>query len=169
VRSSTPAAVRAYIKHAVKLSLQENEQTLQQYIREVEAEFMQLPPEKIAFPRGLSGLTKYAHPDTMYKKGTPIATRAALLYNHYILDKELDTTYQLLREGDKMRFIYLRLPNPIAENIIGFPVEMPEELGLHKYVDYPKMFEKAFLAPLQNIMYALRWSDKEVISLDDIF
>jgi DNA polymerase elongation subunit (family B) len=169
VRSSTPAVVRQYIEQALRLALQTDERTLQQYIQQVETEFMALTPEQIAFPRSLSGVEKYADVTQLYAKGTPIATRAAILHNFMVEKNSLSDKYQLLQDGDKIRFIYLRVPNPMGENIIGFVNEMPVEFGLHTYVDYPLMFTKTFLDPLRNILQALRWSHKEVVTLDDLF
>ena len=50
----------------------------------------------------------------------------------------------------KIKFIYLREPNPIGEDVIGFFGDIPKELGLDEFVDYKLQFEKSFFEPLQK-------------------
>ena len=102
-------------------------------------------------------------------KGTPIHVRAALLYNHYVKKHGLDKKYQLIREGDKIKFVYLRTPNPIHENIIGFLTELPKEFGLESFVDYDTQFDKTFVEPLKTIIEPLNWKAEETSSLEDFF
>ena len=84
-------------------------------------------------------------------------------------EKNLDKNYELIQEADKIKFVYLKEPNPIHENVIAFPVYLPEELGLNKYVDYDKMFEKTFVHPMQPIFEALKWSIEKELTLESFF
>lgn len=169
VRSSTPAAVRQYLRDAVKIVLTGTEKQVQDYISKVENEFMQMSVEEISFPRGANGLGKYSSNTHIYAKGTPIQVRAALLYNHHIKGKNLEKKYELIKEGDKIKYVMLKEPNTIRENCIGYVGKLPKELGLHGYVDKEKMFEKTFLDPLKTILDCLGWSEKHVVTLDDLF
>jgi len=58
------------------------------------------------------------------------------------------------------------MPNSLHENVIAFPSKLPDEFGLHKYIDYKVQFEKAFLAPLENILDAIGWEAEEKVKLD---
>ena len=73
--------------------------------------------------------------------------------------------YQLIQEGEKIKFIYLKTPNPIKENVIGFFQEIPKELNLDQYVDYKIQFEKSFLEPLRKVLDAIGWQTERKTSL----
>jgi DNA polymerase elongation subunit (family B) len=95
--------------------------------------------------------------------------RGALLYNHYVKVKKLDKKYELIKEGDKIKYLYLKEPNPIRENSIAFSGTLPKELDLHNYVDYNTMFSKSFLEPMRTILDCLGWSTTKIATLDDLF
>jgi DNA polymerase elongation subunit (family B) len=169
VRSSTPEPVRDALKAAVKLALTGTEQQLQDYIREFESKYRKMTPELIAFPRGVNGVDKYTDRGSIYKQGTPMHVRGALLYNFYLKEKQIDKKYELINEGDKIKFIYLKEPNLIKENCIAFINVIPEEFNLKQYVDYDIMFEKSFLEPLTTILNGVGWSAKPQATLEGLF
>lgn len=169
VKSSTPEVCRQKIKDAIKIILTKTQTDLYQYIDTFKTEFKQLSPENVAFPRGCNGISTYSDHKTIYKKGTPIHVRGALVYNRLIKDKKLDKKYPCIHEGDKIKFIYLREPNPTQENVITMSEEgLPQELNLHKYIDYELQFEKTFVDPLKIILDAINWSTKKTMSFDDL-
>jgi DNA polymerase elongation subunit (family B) len=153
----------------LKICLTGTEEELQRFIEEFEAVFKTLPPEAIAFPRSVNGLGKYASEDNIYGKGTPMHVRASLLYNYWVKEKELTARYELIQEGDKIQFIYLREPNPIRENSIAFPSVFPKELDLARYIDYTTQFQKTFVDPIINIVTCLNWTVKPQESLASLF
>lgn len=168
-RSSTPACVRKALKTAIEMVLMQDECTLQKFVIKTEQEFKSLSVEEVASPRGVSSLDEYSNSLTIYKKSTPIAVKAALLHNNMIKQLKLDRKYRLIGEGEKMKFIYLKTPNPIHEGVIGFPVTMPKEFDLQKYIDYDTQFKKTFLEPLRAITDAVGWSPEERNSLESLF
>lgn len=169
VRSSTPGVVREYLKESVKMALTKTEKELQQYIADVENEFSKMSPEDIAFPRSANNISKYSSRADIYTKGTPMHVRGSLLYNHHISDKKLDKKYEKIKEGDKIKYLYLKEPNPIRENSIAFIGKLPTELDLHRFIDYNTMFEKAFLDPMKSILGCMGWNTSHVATLDDLF
>jgi DNA polymerase elongation subunit (family B) len=168
VRSSTPSVIRDELKKSVKVILEGNEKVVQQYIAGYKSEFQKFPVQAIAFPRGVSGLKQYSG-SPIYQKGTPMAVRAALLYNHYVKKMGLDKKYPLIREGDKIKFVYLKMPNPYHENVIAFISELPKEFNLERYIDYDTQFDKTFVEPLKTIIEPLNWRAEETASLEDFF
>jgi DNA polymerase elongation subunit (family B) len=168
-RSSTPAYVRKSLKTAIEMVLMQDEATLQEFVRKTEREFKSLPVEEVASPRSVNGMEEYSSPLTIYKKGTPIAVKAALLHNSLVKKMGLSKKYRTIGEGEKMKFIYLKTPNPIHEGVIGFPVTMPKEFDLQKYIDYDTQFKKTFLEPLRTITDAVGWSPEERNSLESLF
>lgn len=169
VRSSTPAPVRKALKEAVSIVLTEDEASIKRYVGNLEKEWYSLTPEAIAFPRGVNGVKEYSDPSTIFRKGTPIHVRGALLYNHLLKSKELEKKYQVIQEGDKIKFLYLKEPNPVGSHVITFLGELPPEFNIHKYVDYDKMFEKSFLEPLNSLLSCISWELKEKATLDGLF
>jgi DNA polymerase elongation subunit (family B) len=122
----------------------------------------------VAFPRGVNGMKQYAG-SPIYAKGTPIHVRGALLYNHHCKRMGLDKKYQPIRDGDKIKFVYVRTPNPLQEDVIAFSQHLPKEFGLEAYIDYDKQFEKVFLDALQIVIEPLGWKTQEESSLEDFF
>jgi DNA polymerase elongation subunit (family B) len=168
VKSSTPAVIRDKLRDSIEVILRGNQADLQNYIMEFRKEFDKLPVEEIAFPRGVNGMKQYAG-SPIYSKGTPIHVRGALLFNHYTKKMGLDKKYQPIRDGDKIRFVYVRKPNKFQEDVIAFSQELPPEFEMHSYIDYDKMFEKVFTDALQIIIGSLGWSTSEQSSLEDFF
>ena len=169
VKSSTPAPCRTMIKDGLKLVMNGTEEEVIDYIDECRTKFKSLPPEDIAFPRTASDVRKYKASSTIYAKGTPIHIRGALLFNHYVSKKKLTNKYSLIGNGEKVKFIYLKKPNIIQENVVSFIQEFPKELGLDKYVDYDLQFEKSFVEPLKAILDAIGWNVEKTVNLESFF
>jgi DNA polymerase elongation subunit (family B) len=169
VKSSTPAPCRKMIKDALKLMMSGTEDEVIEFIENARKEFKKLPPEQISFPRSASDIQKYSSSPNIYIKGTPIHVRGALLFNHYIKQNRLNNKYSLIQNGEKIKFIYLKKPNSIHENIISFIQEFPKELNLDRYIDYDLQFEKAFLEPLKIILDSIGWSVEKTVNLESFF
>jgi len=169
VRSSTPQPCRNMLKKSIGVIMNTDEETTQNYIEDCRQEFNSLPPEDVAFPRSVSDAEKWADRYTVYKKGCPIHVRGALLYNHHINKNKLDKKYQPIFSGEKIKFVYLKLPNTIHENVIAFQTVIPDELDIKKYVDYELQFQKAYLDPLKTILDAIGWRTEKNVTLEDFF
>ena len=169
VKSSTPSACRTAIKDALKVIMNGSESDVQQFVGDFRQKFESMPPEDIAFPRGCNGVGKFSNPVTIYGKGTPIHVRGALLYNFHAKKTKITHKYPLIQEGEKVKFIYLRRPNKINENVISFFQTLPKEFGLDKYIDFDLQFQKSFLDPLQVIMDTINWKAEKIATLEDLF
>jgi DNA polymerase elongation subunit (family B) len=169
VKSSTPAPCRQMIKDGLKIMMSGTEDEVIDFIEKCRSDFKKLSPEEIAFPRTASDVKKYRSSSEIYVKGTPIHIRGALLFNHYIKEKNLDKKYSLINNGEKVKYIYLKKPNIIQENVISFIQDFPRELGLDKYIDYELQFEKSFLEPLKSILDAIGWKVEKTANLESFF
>ena len=169
VKSSTPGACRDKIKECLKVIMNNDEEDAQEFIAQFKEEFNELPIEDIAFPRGCNGINKWANKSSIYSKGTPIHVRGALLYNYHNTKQRLTHKYPLIQDGEKIKFIYLKTPNKISENVISFPNTFPKEFGLDKQVDYELQFSKSFLEPIKVIMDTIGWKPEKIASLEFLF
>ena len=169
VKSSTPGACRDKIKECLKVIMNEGEEEAQEFISNFKEQFTELPVEDISFPRGCNGINKWANQSSIYGKGTPIHVRGALLYNFYNKKNKLTHKYPLIQDGEKIKFVYLKTPNKINENVISYLSTFPKEFGLDKQVDYDLQFSKSFLDPIKVIMDTIGWKPEKVASLEFLF
>lgn len=169
IKSSTPQICKQIIKDGIKLMINADERTIQQFISGQQKEFNKYRAEDIAFPRSVNNLQNYHDKQRIFKEGTPINARAALLYNKLLVDHKLTSRYELIMSGQKIKFIYLKTPNPIHQNVIGFIDILPEEFGLHQYIDGQLQFEKTVIQPLKQLIDAVGWDIIEKPTLDQLF
>jgi DNA polymerase elongation subunit (family B) len=169
IKSSTPAACREAMEKLFQILINGTELETQSFIRDFRNTFDSLPVEEKAFPRGVSSLKQYSDSKLIYKKSTPINSRAALLYNHMLKQLGLENKYEMIKEGEKIKYIHLDPKNPTREDVIGFSEILPPEFGLHRYVDNERQFEKSFLDPAKSILDAIGWRAEEEASLEDFF
>ena len=168
-RSSVPQYFRDKLYAAFKIIVGKTNDELISFIDEVRTETREQPYEAIAFPRGVNGLAKYSHPTEIYGKGTPIHVRGSLLYNHYIKKHKVQHKYPFIQEGEKIKYMYLKTPNPLHEDAISFFGDLPSEFGVEKYVNYQKQFEKCFLDPLKNVLNCVGWEHNKRIKIGAFF
>jgi DNA polymerase elongation subunit (family B) len=169
IKSSTPAAVRSKMKESILIMIGGTELDMHKFIADFRKYFIGLPPEDISFPRGINGLSKYSDSNSLYKSGTPIHVKGAILYNHYLKEMKLTKKYPLIQEGEKIKFSYLIMPNPFKDTVISYPTRLPKEFNISKYIDYNTQFEKTFLEPIKVILDCMGWSTEKQTTLDDFF
>ena len=169
VKSSTPAAVREKMRQSIGIMLNGTEEDIHKFIDDFKTEFKNLPVEDISFPRGLNGLKTYSDSVMMYKKGTPIHVKGAIIYNHYLKQKGLDKKYPFIQEGEKLKFTYLKQPNPFKDSVLSFPQRLPKEFDMQMYIDYDTQFDKSFVEPIKVILDCMGWSTEKKNSLESFF
>ena len=169
VRSSTPAACRTYIEEAMKIIMEGTEEELIEYIAKNRETHTTLPLDDVSFPRSANNITKFKDNVTLYRKGTPMHIRASILFNHLIREQKLDKKYNYINDGEKIKYFFLRMPNPSAQNVIAFISDFPKEFNLTEYIDYDMMYEKGFLEPLKSILDVINWKTEHEASLEDFF
>ena len=145
------------------------EHEMWEFVEAARKEWKTLPAEEVAFPRGVSQLRKFIDSSSLYTSGTPIHARGSILYNHFLKEKNLDRKYELINDGDKIKFVYLKLPNPIKENVIAFPMILPKEFDIEAFINYDLQFDKAFIEPLKAVINTIGWNVEPVASLESFF
>jgi DNA polymerase elongation subunit (family B) len=169
IKSSTPTACRQKIKEALNVIVNEDQNAIIRFIEQFRVEFKTLPIADISFPRGVNGLVKYTDSKSIYGFKTPIHVRGSLIFNHFINENRLQKKYQTIKEGEKIKYIYLREPNSIQSDVISFLSSIPKEFDLDKYIDYDTQFDKSFLEPLKIVLNAIGWKSEKINSLEDFF
>jgi len=169
VKSSTPASIRNKMKGIIHTILNGDENDVHMFISKFKSEFNSLPVEEISFPRGVNGISDYSDRSNLYIKGTPIHVKGAILYNYHLKRLKLENKYPLIQEGEKIKFTYLKQPNPFKDTVISYPVRLPVEFGLTQYIDYDMQFEKTFLAPVSIILDCIGWKSEKVNTLESFF
>ena len=86
-----------------------------------------------------------------------------------IMKQNLDNKYNIINQNDKIKFSYLKLPNPAREHVISCPQTLPKQFGLDKYIDYNKQFEKSFLEPMKSIADSAGWKVEKIMTLEDFW
>jgi DNA polymerase elongation subunit (family B) len=169
IKSSTPAPCRKMLKDSFNILMSGTEDDVIDYIDQCRENFKKLPPEQIAFPKTASDVRKYYSSSDIYSFKTPIHVRGALLFNYYIKKNKLTNKYSLINNGEKIKYLFLKKPNIIQENVIAFIQDFPTELGLDKYIDYELQFEKSFIDPLKSVLDAIGWNVEKKVNLESFF
>ena len=169
VKSSTPEVCRGKIKDAIRVIMNDSEDALIKFVADFKEVFKTLSPEEVAFPRSCNYIDKYVDPNSIYKKGTPIHVKGALVYNHHILKNKLQMKYPLIKDGDKIKFLMLKQPNTVKDTVISFATRIPYEFDLHKYVDYETQFTKTFTDPLRFVLDSIGWKLEREATLESFF
>ena len=157
VKSSTPQVCRDKIKDALKVIMSGDENDLNDFIQDFRKEWMDMDAASIAFPRSCNGMKKWRDSNSVYLKGTPMHVKGALIYNHQLKVKKLSSKYPEIMDGEKIKFVHLKDPNPYQCNAFTFLTDCPKELDINKYIDYEKQFEKSYVEPLKFITSAINW------------
>lgn len=189
-RSTTPSFFRERLKQLYKIVLTKTKEDVIAFIEQTRLDTYKQHYSLISFTRGVSDVAKYDTSQSekwhstvnvdkngketsrfktddetgeilLYAAKTPIHVRGALIFNNLVHKLGLEKTVQLIKEGDKVKFCYLKLPNQTRENVISFPEFIPPEMGLDKHIDYDTQFEKGFLAPAMIVTDACRWAVSE--------
>ena len=156
IKTSTPLPCREKMKEGFKVIMGGDQKEMKEFIVNFRRDFELLQPEDIGFPRSVNGTGKYKDDTSIYKKGTPMHVKGALIYNHLLKQYKLEHKYPKIMNGDKIRFVHLR-KNKWNANVITFVSKLPKEFDMHGLIDYEHQFNKAFMEPMRFILDAIRW------------
>lgn len=169
-KSSTPKLCRDALKETIRLIMNNDEETTRKYINQFKTKFMLANFEDISFPGGVNGLEKYQSPGAdLFIKGTPFRVKGSLIYNNELVKRKLTKKYPKIQSKDKIKFCYLKLPNPLMQSVIAVPKYLPKEFELNKYIDYELMYTKTFLDPISSILNVIGWNAEKPNTLESFF
>ena len=81
----------------------------------------------------------------------------------------LDKIYPLIYNGDKIKFCYLKEPNPLHDHVLSFVSGVPKQFHLDEYIDYNRQFEKGFLDPVRTVVETIGWELEKKSNLEEFF
>ncbi len=168
IRSSTPQSCREALLTMIRLTLLEDEKTVQQYISDFKDKFTGMQFEDIAFPRTMNNISRMTIQNG-FQKGTPPHIRGAIQFNRLLKKYELEKDWETMKDGEKGKFIYLREPNNIGTNVLSFNHTVPKEFDFIKYIDFEKQFAKAIIEPMEIILNPIGWTPEKQNTLEDFF
>lgn len=165
VRTSTPSFCRNKLKESLSLIFKtKDKDTLMDFIREIKKAFNKEAIENISFPRGVSDYKKYAKSidkylkdGITYEKGIPIANRASINYNYLV--KRFGLKNQLIDDGSKIKFIYVKSDNLLNQNVIAYIGNYPDKFKELFEIDYNRQFESSFQDVIQRFFDVLGWGE----------
>ena len=169
IKSSTPEVCRGKIKEAISVIMNQTENDLIKFVNDFKKEFVNMTPEEVAFPRTCNNLLKYSDSSNIYKKSTPIHVKGSLIYNHFLHKHKLEYKYPVIKDGDKIKFLMLKLPNTFKDQVIAFSTRIPAEFNIHRFVDYETQFTKTFTDPLRFILESIGWKLEREATLESFF
>lgn len=160
VRTTMPDTVKPYVKNIIETMLMKRSQPeTDKAVKEAYDIFVSLPIEDIAFVVGLSTFDKYIVDCNGFTtaRGMPVHAKAGYFHNNIIKDLGLENKYELLKNGDKIRWMYVQPANKYGISEIGFNGEFPEEMKDIFKVDYEKMFSKIVFSVVERFYKRVNW------------
>jgi len=151
----------------MKIILTEDNESLIKFIDEFRDKFNTLLFSEIASPSSVNGIIKYSDKRTIYGKKTPIHTKGSLIYNDLLKKHKLNMTP--IYDGDKIKYVYLQMPNPIHQTVISSHGYLPKEFGVNEYIDRRKQFEKTYMQALRSITDVIDWKTENIITVEEFF
>lgn len=168
VKSSTPIKCRDQMKKSIEIILLGDQKQLLDQVSAFKKEFTLLPFEEIASPRTANNISEWADDFTICKKGTPMHIRGVLLFNHWLKISKITTIPKIL-SGEKIRFMYLKDPNPMNCHVIAVPGYLPKEFDITQYIDYHRQYEKVFKDPIEKLATIRGWVIENQDTIMDLF
>ena len=169
VKSSTPETVRNALKKAFKIVMNGTEDDVIDFIDSYREQFKSLSAEDVSFPRSVKGLKKYSDSASIYRKSTPLHVKGSLIYNMMLHKNNLTKKYPIIQEGEKIKYTYLKEPNPTGDSSIAMLTTLPKEFKLEPYIDYDRQFQKSFLDPMRGLLETIGWDYERKSTIMDFF
>ena len=167
-RSSFPKAFQDIMADVlISILRSETEEQISDKVYHFKKGMMELPFVDIAKNSAVKNISKYLPKKRQsfeLMKGTPAHVKAAISYNDLLTHFNAPYKYSPMRDGDKIKWVYLKT-NPLGLDAVGFTgYEDPPEIlkFISTYIDHNKIFERELRGKLQDFFDAIGWG--EVVS-----
>ena len=164
VRSTMTKEVKDFNKKIIETMLQTRDPSRTNIIIEqIYEEFQNKSESDISFVVGIKNYEKYADScnDLTTVKGMPVHVKAAYYYNYFVKKLSLNTKYEKITSGDKIRYYYVQQPNKYAVGAIGFKDRLPDEIKNEFPMDKEKQFEKLVTETMRKLFEPVGWEIRE--------
>ena len=166
VRSNFPKAFREFMSGVLIdiLNISEKKK-IDDKVLAFREDMKSKPMFDIMFPTGVKELSKYKTKKAKGQvfgdriKGTPVHVKSALNYNDLVEYFKVTKTHQSIKDGEKIKWTYLK-NNPLGLDTVGIKgFEDPEEIikFIETYIDYDKIFTSSLENKLGDFYSALNW------------
>jgi DNA polymerase elongation subunit (family B) len=164
VRSSFPPAFRDFMNGMMKDILGKMEKPeVDTKVLTFREELDNTPYIEVARNTSVKNISEYDVGGDLnkFEKGTPAHVKAALSYNEMLRRLKLDTRFEPIVDGEKIKWVYLK-ENPYKLEAIAMKgYNDPQEIVelVTEYIDYDLLFEKELQSKIQDFYSALRWGN----------
>lgn len=169
-RSSTPHAVKIFLKEAIRLILQEGEEALHDHYKKFEEEFKKLDYREIARVSTANNISKWDDGRGYPILKTPNHIKGVLFFNRHT--KGMDGITPVM-EGEKVMVLPLKDKNPFSSDCISWQsgTRLPASIehDILKWVDFGSMFDGYVISPLKMMTDACKIDYEKRASLNDLF
>lgn len=171
IKSSTPKFSIEHMNEALPILFDGTQKDLREWFEKCKTEFKNAPISDIVANMTVNSVDYDLRKDL----AIPFNSRASLIYNEFIKKHDLEGSFNLIQAGDKIKYIYLKTPNPLGEtikvssgkttklvkpNVIGF-IDDNFIQYIKDYIDYDTQFEKTLIKPLEFMTNAINFTVKE--------
>ena len=167
VRSSFPKAFQKFMSTMLKdILMGKNNEYIDDTLLKFKKSLPELPVNTIAKGGAIKELSKYDNgrwekgkPVAEFEKGTPAHVKAGIAYNRLLKFFNCPYKHEPIRDGDKVKWVYLR-QNPLGLEGLAFkdyndPKEVME--FIETYIDRDEIYKSELENKLDDFYNALKW------------
>ena len=169
VRSSFPKAFQDFMAKMLKeILMGKTNQEINESLLEFKKSLPNLRINKIAKGGAIKELSKYDKGKwrkdsglaiANFEKGTPAHVKAGITYNRLLKFFECPFKYEPIRDGEKVKWVYLK-SNPLGIDTVAFrdyndPIEILD--FINQYVDRDGIYKAELENKLNDFYTALKW------------
>ena len=169
IQASTPEFAKGCLRKSVETILGAGEEeSVKELFAAWKEEFKKLPFEEVSIPKSVNTFTKYLH----HPKGAGAHVRGAMLYNAMLDKYDIANKYKKVKEGDKIRYAYLKQPNYFSSDVISMLDKYPTEFLDRAEINWDVQWEKVFENAISGIFTTIGWkmkTDSDDCSIEALF
>ena len=165
VRSSFPKAFREFMTQMLKDILgRVDKQELDDKILALKTSIKTRHYLEVARNTSANNISEYSAGEenngmNRFKKGTPAHIKAAIVYNRLLTYYGIETKFEPIRDGAKIKYVYLK-NNPLQiETVAVKGYQDPPQIVdmITEYIDTDALFENELRNKLDDFYTALKW------------
>jgi len=172
VRSSFPKAFQDFMARTLKdILMGKTNADIDKSLLDFKKDMINLPVNKIAKGGAIKELSKYDSGNwqkgkaiTEFEKGTPAHVKAGIAYNRLLKFFDCPYKHEPIRDGDKVKWVYLKT-NPLGLEGVAFKdYNDPKEITdfIETYIDRDEIYKAELENKIDDFYNALKWEKASV-------